>query len=77
MKKLLNEEYKNLVVHVLSPVQANILKLNNNFRYKIVIKYKQRKLFNIFLKDTVKKFSKDVNFSGVNFYPEINPNYII
>lgn len=77
LKSLSRTEYAELPLQVLRPASAEILKLNNNYRYKIVIKYKKIKLFRVFLENALIVFQKEANTSGVTILPDINPTTVI
>ena len=77
IKTLVNEKYTGLPLCVLRPSGANVLKINNNYRYKIVIKYKNQKLFRAFLKETFFNFYKKFKTGSVSIFADINPNVLI
>ena len=77
LKHLILEKYKELALQALSPSEANIFKVKDNYRYKIVIKYKNKKLFYSFLKEALKTFYKEGNTSGVSIFCDVEPNNII
>ncbi len=77
LKNLSFTKYNDLSMIVLSPSSAEIVKVNNKYRYKIVIKYKNKRLFRKFLKEALVEFPKEKNTSGVTISPDINPSTII
>ena len=77
LKHLILKKYEELTIHVLSPSEANIFKIKNNYRYKIVIKYKNNKLFYSFLKEALKVFHKEGDTGGISILCDVDPNNII
>ena len=77
LKKLALEHYKNLFMQVLAPCEASIFKLKDNYRYKIIIKYKNKKIFLLFFEDLLNRFYKENNTGGVSIFVDTSPNNII
>ena len=77
IKTLANEKYKGLPLCILRSSCANILKVNNSYRYKIVIKYKNQKLFRSFLKEAFLHFGEKFKTNNVSIFADINPTVII
>lgn len=77
IKTLISEKYKYLPLCILRPSCANVLKVNNNYRYKIVIKYKNQKLFRSFLKEAFLHFGEKFKTNNVSIFADINPTVII
>ncbi|MBR1779048.1 MAG: primosomal protein N', partial [Clostridia bacterium] len=74
---LVKSEYINMPLKVLGPSPANILKLDNKFRYKIIIKCLNNKDFRNLISKLLIKFSdKKVN-KNVSLYIDFNPEFVV
>ncbi|MGN0467176.1 MAG: primosomal protein N' [Acutalibacteraceae bacterium] len=71
--KLVDSEYKNLKIIILEPMPPRISKVNNKFRYRIIIKCKNSKDFRTLISRLLIEFGKCKSFSDVTFFADINP----
>ena len=70
-------KYKNQKVIVLGPLPARIAKISNKYRYRIIIKCKNNKLFREMISDLLITFGKDKKFSDVSVSADINPENLL
>lgn len=75
--RLAEQRYKTLSFYILRPSSANVLKVNNNYRYRIIIKYKNKKLFRSFLQEALLIFEKNFNKGNVSIFADSNPTMLI
>lgn len=68
-----NLEFK-FPLRVLGPSQFSIGKINNRYRYRIIIKCKNEKHFRELISTSLKEAMKHKDFSNVRIYADINGN---
>lgn len=76
-KKNAMRDYKNLPLRILGPSPASIVKINDKYRYKIIIKFRNSKMFRQLMSETIIIFNKDKRFKGVSVFVDINPDRIM
>ncbi|MBE6787579.1 MAG: primosomal protein N' [Ruminococcaceae bacterium] len=70
IREMINNEYKDVKIIVLGPTSSAIAKINNRYRFRMMIKCKNNKRFRELLKKAIDiKLLKDVSIS-VDFNPE-------
>lgn len=69
------KEYKNLPLRILRPSAALVSKVNNKFRYRIIIKCRNNNEFREMIKKALFKFNDLKDFSRINVYIDMNPLY--
>lgn len=62
----------NMPLRVLGPAQCSIGKINNKYRYRLIIKCKNNKQFREMISSLLKEASKHRKFSNVFVYADIN-----
>ena len=76
LKSAVSGEYNNVKLITLGPTAAAVSKINNNYRYKLIIKYKNSKAF----RDLMNKVAAEYNMSNyskkVTAYLNVNPESI-
>ena len=77
LKKLASEDYRELPLRVLEPSSATIMKLNNKYRYKLILKFRNSKRFQEFISRLLIWFEKEKRYSEISVYVDINPDMII
>lgn len=77
LKNLIKTDYFALTVRILGPAPAQIFKVNGKFRYKIIIKFKDEKIFRGFLSDALIKFGNCKKFPGVSTFVDVEPDSIL
>ncbi len=61
-------------VQILGPIPAALSKINNKFRWRILIKCTDSDKLNVFLLDAKNKVSKNVNYKDISIAIDKNPN---
>ena len=74
---LMKENYGDLPIRILGPSPASVYRVNNKYRYKIILKFRNSKRFRQMLSSVMIDFSKDRKFSDVSIYADINPDNIL
>ena len=64
-------------MRVIGPTQAEVFKINNKFRYKLLIKCRNGRMFRAMLAEILKLFGKDRSVSDVTAYADMNPDMIL
>lgn len=67
------EAYKDVKVIVLGPMSPRISKINNKYRYRIIVKCRNTKAFRLMMDDLLIRFSKNREFKNVSVSIDINP----
>ena len=73
LKASVTEEYTDVKVNVLGPLQPKVSKINNKYRNIITIKCKNNKRFRSMISSLLVSFMKDKMNSGVAVTADINP----
>lgn len=73
MIKLSKEDYSDVKLIILPPMPPRISKVNNKFRYRIIIKCKAGKRFRQLVSQLLCEFGKTKTFNDVTFVADINP----
>ncbi len=73
---LAQTEYSGLPLRALRPTPAQVAKVNNKYRYKLMIKCKNHALFRTMLSRLLIQCGSDRAFSGVTVYADSNPDMI-
>lgn len=77
LKKLASKDYSKLPLRVLEPSESTVIKLNNKYRYKLIIKFRNSKRFQELISGLLIWFEKERKYSDVAVYVDINPDMII
>lgn len=77
LKKLIKGNYSNLAVRILGPSPARIFKINNKFRYKIIVKFKDEKIFDKLVNDALFKLYESKKIFGISTFVDVNPESIL
>ena len=72
MKQLLNEKQFNQPLRVLGPSKCTLGKINNKFRYRIIIKCKNNEKTRELVSEILIRATKNKLFSNVSLYADIN-----
>lgn len=72
-RELADGEYKGLKMIALPPMPPRISKVNNKYRYRIIIKCKNSRSFRALISRLLVEFGKCKTFSDVTFAADINP----
>ncbi len=73
LKKAVGEEYKDVKINVLGPIQPRINKISNKYRNVITIKCKNNKRFREMMASLLKEYMKNNQQNGANITVDINP----
>lgn len=76
LAQLAKSEYSDLPMRVIGPSPALVSKINNKYRYRIIIKTKNTKRFREMLSRLLVTFGKDRTFSDVAVYADIDPENV-
>lgn len=71
LKEAVNGKYEDVKVIVLGPMPERVYKVNNKFRYRMMIKCVNNKRFRAMMSEVFMEFSKDKRNSGVSAIPDI------
>jgi primosomal protein N' (replication factor Y) len=74
LKKHLNGAYKGEKIITLGPMPSRVAKVNEKYRYRLIIKCRNSKRFRELISEILIKTSTDSRFSGVTVYADINPD---
>lgn len=77
LKNSASEEYKDVKIIVLGPMPPRLSKINNKFRYRLIIKCKNNKNFRNMLSGLLISFGKNKDYSDVSVVADINPENLI
>lgn len=73
MVGLNKSEYSNVKLVALGPTQAKISKINNNYRYRIILKTKNSKNVRMMITTILRKISKLKEYKDITIGVDINP----
>lgn len=73
LKSLNTEKYPDLKLIVLGPLAPKVLKLNNTYRQRIIIKCKNTKNFRSFIRELLCFADNDKAYRNINLYVDMNP----
>ena len=77
LKSLTAEKYKKEKIIVLGPMPPRISKMNNKYRYRLIIKCKNNKSFRNMISEMLISFGKDKKYSDVTVSVDINPESLV
>ena len=69
----LNKDYRDIPIRILGPSPAGVPKINNKYRYKIILKCRNDAKFRKMLSDVLVEFSKIKEFSGITVFADMHP----
>lgn len=73
LRKITAEKYQNQKIIVLGPMPPRLSKVNNKYRYRIIIKCKNSKEFRSMISELLVSFGKNQKFRDVTLAADINP----
>ncbi len=73
LTNMLSGEYNDIPIRMLGPSPAAVSKINNKYRYKIILKCRNDAKFRKMLDTVLKNFSKVREFSDVTVYADMHP----
>lgn len=75
--RVMKESYSDLPIRILGPSPASVYRVNNKYRYKIILKFRNSKRFRQMLSAVMINFTKDRKFGDVTIYADVNPDNIL
>ncbi|MDD6175452.1 MAG: primosomal protein N' [Firmicutes bacterium] len=76
-KALAAAEYPELPLRVVGPSPAAVLRVNQKYRYKLLIKCRSSSRFRRLLSQLLVQHGQNRNFNGVTVYADMNPDNIL
>ncbi len=70
----LNNKYSDIPIRIMGPSPASVSKVNNKYRYKIILKCRNDARFRDMLSKQLVTFSKIREYSDVSVFVDMNPN---
>ena len=77
LKNATAQKHKDVKIIVLGPMPPRLSKINNKYRYRIIIKCKNNKQFRNMLSGLLISFGKNKKYSDVSVVADINPENLI
>lgn len=77
LKSEVSGEYKDVKLITLGPTAAAVPKVNNSYRYKLIIKYKNTKRFKEMMSTVIAEYGKSAYSKKVTASVNVNPDSII
>ena len=77
LKEMTNNEFSKQKIIVLGPVPPRISKINNKFKYRLIIKCINNKEFRTMIGKMLVEFGKNREYSDVTVTADINPENLI
>lgn len=77
IKSKTKDKYSKQKVIVLGPMPPRISKISNKYRYRLIIKCKNNKIFRKMISELLIEFGKNKKYSDVTFVADINPSNLI
>ncbi|MBP9988464.1 MAG: primosomal protein N' [Ruminococcus sp.] len=77
IKEKLKFDYKEQKIIALGPMSARISKISNKFRYRLILKCKNGKLFRKMIGEAITAFSAVSSFGDISVYIDLNPENIL
>lgn len=73
MRDYIKTNYPNLPLNVIGPVPYSVARVNNKFRYKLILKCKNTKEFRRMISETLMAFDSNSLYKEVSIFADINP----
>lgn len=77
LSELAKQQYSDLPMRALRPSPALVARMNNKYRYRLMIKCKNNRRFRAMLSRLLIDFGKDRRFSDVTIYADMDPETVI
>lgn len=77
IKHSIETYYNQIPIRLLGPSPASIEKVNNQYRYKIILKIRNSKTFRQMMSELLLEFYKKKEYNKVNIFFDCNPDIII
>lgn len=73
----MKSDYSDLPIRILGPSPASVYRVNNKFRYKIILKFRNSRRFRQMLSKIIVDFAKIRKYSEVSVYADVDPDNIL
>ncbi len=73
IKEAVSEDFVDVKVNVLGPIQPRVSKISNKYRYVLTVKCKNNKRFRNMISETLIRYMKSPKHANVNVAIDINP----
>ena len=77
LKTAVTGEFSEVKLVLLGPTAAAVPKVNSNYRYKVIIKYKNSKKFKEMMNTVTAEYNKSVYAKKITATVNVNPDSII
>lgn len=77
IKNLVDTEYKDVKITILSPTPATVVKVSNKYRYRMIIKCKNNKRFRELLRKATQKIDSEYKREVYSLIVDINPESVL
>ena len=71
--ELCESDYKDLPIRTLGPASSLVSKINNKYRYRIIVKSRNCAMLRSLVSDLLKEFGKDKKYRDVTVYADLKP----
>ncbi len=76
LKEKTSDKYKSQRIIVLGPMPSKVLRVNNKYRYRMIIKCKNTSDFRSLISELLVEFGKDKRFREISTFADVNPETI-
>ncbi len=77
LTKKIKTKYKDEKVIVVGPMPARVAKVSNKFRYSLIIKCRNTKIFRSLISEVLEELSAESSLKSVSVYIDLNPENIL
>lgn len=74
---IMKSDYGDLPIRILGPSPASVYRVNNKFRNKIILKFRNSRRFRQMLSQIIVDFAKNRKYSDVSVYADVDPDNIL
>lgn len=74
---IMEEQYSDLPIRILGPSPASVFRVNNKYRYKVILKFRNSKRFRKMLAGVLTEFGSNKKFCDVTVFADVNPDNIL
>ena len=73
MKGIISADYPDMAIRILGPSPMSVIKINNKYRFKILLKAKNNRQLREMLNRTFEKYNRDYRHKNTNVYVDVGP----
>lgn len=77
IRQEISNNYRDIPIRILKPIEAMVKKISGKYRYKIVIKCRNNKKFREMLSNIINDFYREYSTYKVKIFVDINPDTIL